>query len=341
MSNISNFVGIDIAADDFSTAGINNPDSELFSIEKISNDIDGFSKFLKLLKEHNFKESNTIISLEATGVYGENISYFLSSKGYRVALVDPRKVKESINDSPRKNDLLDAKRIAEYAFRYTDKLSEWKPRDAIIEQLKVLLSTRESFVKQLNENQNALGTITRKYYQTPKANQAYQSIIEQLKAGIKSLDNEIKKIINKDDSFKKTLSLLLSVPGVGVLLASNIMVLTNGFTSHLNYREVASYIGICPYEKTSGRTLYKRPRSKRYGPARLRKLLYLASLSVRTHNQSFKKYFLRKTAEGKPSHLVLNNIANKLLKIIFAVLKTETVFINNYKSINPILLKTS
>lgn len=341
MNNISNFVGIDISADDFSTVGFVNPGEDIFSIEKLPNDIDGFNNFLNLLKEHNLNESNTIICLEATGVYGENISYFLSSKSYQIALVDPRKVKEAINDSPRKNDLLDAKRIAEYAFRYRDKLSQWRPNDSIIEQLKVLLSTRESFIKQLNDNQNALGTITRKYYQTPTANQAYQNIIEQLRANIKSLDNEIKKLINKDDSFKKTISLLLSVPGVGVLLASNIMVLTNGFTSHLNYKEAASYIGICPYEKTSGRTLYKKPRSKRYGPARLRKLLYLASLSVRTHNQSFKKYFLRKTAEGKPSHLVLNNIANKLLKIIFAVINSKTAFINNYISVNPILLKTT
>lgn len=341
MNNISNFVGIDISADNFSAAGINTPEEEIFSVEKLSNDIDGFNKFLNILKEHNFNGNNTIICLEATGVYGENFSYFLSSKSYKIALVDPRKVKEAINDSPRKNDLLDAKRIAEYAFRYTDKLSQWKPNDSIIEQLKVLLSTREAFIKQLNDNQNALGAITRKYYQTPTANRAYQNIIEQLKVSIKSLDEEIKKLINKDYSFKKTISLLLSVPGVGVLLASNLMVLTNGFTNHLNYKEVASYIGICPYEKTSGRTVYKKPRSKRYGPARLRKLLYLASLSVRTHNPSFKKYFLRKTAEGKPSHLVLNNIANKLLKIIFAVLKSETAFINNYISINPMLLKTS
>jgi D-alanyl-D-alanine carboxypeptidase len=44
-----------------------------------------YNNFINLLKEHNFK-NNTIICLEATGVYGENISYFLSSKSYRLHL---------------------------------------------------------------------------------------------------------------------------------------------------------------------------------------------------------------------------------------------------------------
>lgn len=341
MNKISNFVGIDISAYNFSTVGINNQRVDIFSIDKLNNDIDDFNEFIKILQQNNIQPDNTIIALEATGSYGESISYFLSSKGYQLCLVDPRKVKELINDSPRKNDLLDARRISEYAFRYTDKLNLWKPKDIIIEQLKVLLSTRENFVKQLNDNQNALGSISRKYYKTPSANKAYSNIIEQLRANIKALDHEIKKLIDNDDGFKKTVSLLLSIPGVGVLLAANLAILTNGFTDHLNYREVASYIGICPYEKISGKTVYKRARSKRYGPARLRKLLYLASLSVRTHNLTFKKYYLRKTEEGKPPHLVLNNIANKLLKIIFAVIKSETVFIKNYKSVNPVLLKTA
>jgi hypothetical protein len=87
--------------------------------------------------------------------------------------------------------------------------------------------------------------------------------------------------------------------------------------------------------------LHKLPRSKKCGPAKLRKLLYLAALSVRTHNQFFKKYFLRKEAEGKNKRLILNNIENKLLKIIFAVINSGIAYTNNYKSINPAQLKSA
>ena len=70
----------------------------------------------------------------------------------------------------------------------------------------------------------------------------------------------------------------------------------------------------------------------------MRRLLYLASMSVRTHQPDFRRYFERKVAQGKPRKLVLNNIANKLLKIMCAVLRNQTPYIPNYRSVNPIVL---
>jgi transposase len=335
------FIGIDISAEDFSASCITNPDNLVFSTQKFLNSIDGFNEFVSLLSENNIKQIEVIICMEATGVYSENLSYFLVSKGFLVAIEAPQKIKNRIKDSPRKNDFIDAFSIAEYAFRYTDKLTFWKPKEEIIEQIQVLLSTREQLSIQMTANQNALKTLKHKYYQTPLANQIYQQTIHEFKEHIKEIDREIKNLIDKDDSFKNKISLAKSVPGVGLLLAANLLVLTKGFTEHLNYKQTAAYSGICPYEQTSGTSLHKPPRSRKCGPAKLRKLLYLAALSVKTHNQTFKKYFLRKEAEGKNKRLILNNIENKLLKIIFAVINSGVSYTENYKSINPVLLKTA
>ena len=68
------------------------------------------------------------------------------------------------------------------------------------------------------------------------------------------------------------------------------------------------------------------------------KLLFLAALLISMHNPQFRIYFLRKVQEGKPKQLVINNIANKLLKVIVAVVRTQTAFIPNYRSVNPGLL---
>ena len=62
-------------------------------------------------------------------------------------------------------------------------------------------------------------------------------------------------------------------------------------------------------------------------------------MSLRTHQVSFKQYFIRKTQEGKAKKLVLNNIENRLLKIICAVIRTRTPYISGYKSVNPLLLQ--
>lgn len=341
MQRTKYLIGLDISAEDFSASCITSPDNPVFSTQKFLNNFEGFNEFVSSLSKHSIKQSEVIICMEATGVYSENLSYFLTSKGFSLCIEAPHKIKNKTKDSPRKNDFIDALSIAEYAYRYTDKLTFWKPKDEIIEQIQVLLSTREHLSIQMTANQNALKTLKYKHYQTPLANQIYEQTINKFKEHIKQIDKEIKNLIDKDDSFKHKINLAKSVPGVGLLLAANLLVLTKGFTEHLNYKHTAAYTGICPYEQISGTSLYRPPRSRKAGPAKLRKLLFLAALSVRTHNPVFKKYFLRKVAEGKNKRLILNNIENKLLKIIFAVINSGVVYTNNYKSINPVLLKTA
>lgn len=341
MQTIKYFIGFDISADDFSASCITSPDNLVFSTQKFSNSIDGANELLSLLSKHNIKQSESIVCMEATGVYSESISYFLASKGFAISIEAPHKIKNKTKDSPRKNDFIDALAIAEYAYRYSDKLPIWKPGNEILQQIQVLLTTREHLSVQMIANISALKTLKHKHYQTPLANRIYEQTINKLKEHIKLIDLEIKTLIDKDDSFKNKISLAKSVTGVGLLLAANLLVLTNGFTEHLNYKHIAAYSGICPYEQVSGTSLHKPPRSKMCGPAKIRKLLYLAALSVRTHNQNFKKYFLRKLAEGKNKRLILNNIENKLLKIICAVVNSGTAYTENYKTINPELIKTA
>lgn len=339
MSKTQFFIGIDIASESFTSTVITKPDSIIDSKENITNSIDGFHQFITWLKENNISQSNSIICMESTGVYLENLCYFFHSEGFQITVAPPHKVKEATNDSPRKNDTLDSFRIAQYAYRYFDKLNLWKPKSEILEQIKALLSTREHLVVQKTGNINALKSHKRKHIQTPLVTKTYQSLIDELEENIKEIEKQIEELIKKDDSLKNSFIKSLSTPGAGMLLISNLMVMTNGFTEHLNYKQASSLIGICPYEKQSGSSLKLKPRSKRFGPARLRKLLYLAAMSVCKHNPMFRKYYLRKIAEGKPKRVVLNNIANKTLKIIFALVKSNKSFIPNYVPVNPVLLK--
>jgi len=107
----------------------------------------------------------------------------------------------------------------------------------------------------------------------------------------------------------------------------------------LDPRVLAAFVGICPIKHESGTSVFSTPTSRHYGPPVLRKLLYLAACSVRTHKKQFQHYFLRKVAEGKHKKLVLNNIQNKLLKIACAVVRSQKPYIPNYVSLNPLVLK--
>jgi len=65
----------------------------------------------------------------------------------------------------------------------------------------------------------------------------------------------------------------------------------------------------------------------------------IAALSLRTHDSGFKEYYLRKTKEGKAKRLVINNIQNKLHRVICAVLRTNRPYIHGYTSLHPESIK--
>ena len=83
----------------------------------------------------------------------------------------------------------------------------------------------------------------------------------------------------------------------------------------------------------------RRAKSRPYGPPVLRKRLYLAALTVKHRTGRFERYYLRKRAEGNPARLVLNNIANKLVRIICAVLREGEPYYDTHRSVNPALLQ--
>lgn len=294
---------------------------------------------LTWLEEKGMQTNNAILCMEATGVYGEGLAYFINAHQYRIAIEPPLKVKRAFMPQGHKNDRVDSQQIAEYSYRFYDELKFWQPRAQILEQIKVLLATREQFTVQRTAHQNILKSLKRKVVATPLAEQLHQQSIQQIKQSIKQIDAEIQRLIDQDPKYGQMIKLLVSVPGVGLLLAAHmLLIMENTPTQPVNPKQLAAYIGICPYEYRSGSSVYKPASSRHFGPATMRKLLYLASLSVRTHNPSFQKYFLRKVAEGKPKKVVLNNIANKLLKVMCAVINSQTPYIPNYRSIHPSLL---
>jgi transposase len=296
---------------------------------KFENGEDGFVSFLDWLKEHNLRAESTVVCMEAS----EGLAYFLHASGYTVAVEPPLNIQRKFPVNASKTDELDCQYIAEYAYRYQDKLSFWKPRAEILEQIKVRLTTRQHFSVQLTGHKNALLAINRKKVSSELAQYSHQNMIEQIAKAIKEIDQEIRRLIDSDPTFQQTFLLLISVPGIGLQLAAHLLILMQ---ETLDPRILAAFIGICPIKHESGSSVYSAPTSRHFGPPILRKLLYLAACSVRTHKKQFQQYFFRKLAEGKHKKLVLNNIQNKILKIACAVVRSQQPYIANYVSVNPL-----
>jgi transposase len=337
-SHPSFIIGIDIAAESFVGSLFQPATQSVSAPQTWTNTEDGFHACEQWIKQHNLTSSTVLVCLENTGAYSEALCYWLAARGYQLAVEPPHKISKALSDGHRKNDALDSRQIAEYAYRYLDKLHIWKAPQELQEQISVLLATREQYAQQSSAHQSTLLQWQRKVVKTPLAESSLRATIQHLKEQIKIIDQEIKRLISQHPSWGPMLLLLTSIPGVGFLLASNLMVLTQGFTATQDPRRLASHLGLSPSEYESGTSVYRKPRSRGYGHARLRKLLYLAAMSLRTHDPNSQHYFLRKVQEGKSGRLVLNNIANKLIRIICAVARTQKPFIDNYQSVNPVLI---
>ncbi len=105
-----------------------------------------------------------------------------------------------------------------------------------------------------------------------------------------------------------------------------------------HYRTLAAFLGMCPYQHRSGKSIYRQPRMRSFGPAYPRKLLTLVARSTVTHNDLFKKYYARTLSEGKAKQLALSNISNELIKLACALMNNNfryTVDLSFYKSYIP------
>jgi transposase len=335
------FIGLDISEADFTASIYKTPGQSIITKEAIPNDPKGFEMLLLWLKDHHIDKKNCRICMEATGVYSQAIAYYLLFQGFPVSVEPPLKVKRAFDPVGHKTDPVDSKQIAEYAYRFQDELTPWQPRDEILEKIRQLLSAREQFTKQKVALKNAVQAYSKQRVQVALIKKAQKETLTQIKKQIARIDKELEKLIKQDPGIFQMANNLKSIPGCGMLLAAHLLVIIENFTKIQNFKRLAAFIGIVPYQHQSGSSVSKRAKIRHFGPMPSRKLLRLAAQSVATHNTTFRCYYLRKLDQGKAKPLVLNNIANKLLKIACTIIRNNTRYIKGYRSIHPMYLKSA
>ncbi len=334
-------VGIDIASQTFMVSIATIPGEVLHGPKSFDNTPTGQEELLVWLNQHQIKPEKSIICMEATGVYGESLCYFLHRHHYPIVVESPLKVKRAFKIDSHKTDAVDSIQIAEYGLRFFNRLTLWEPREAMLEELSTLLSLRELLVQQKTQAMNHLHSLDRKAVKSPAAQEALHQHIAHLAQQIKTLEEQINQVISQNPRMQRYHDLLKNAPGVGLLLTASLMVMTRGFTQKHSVRQAASYLKLAPLKHESGTSVFHKPRTPHCGPPVMRKLLHLAARSVVTHRPEFKHYYLRKQAEGKPKRLILNNVENKLLKIIWAIIRDGKPYIPNYQSVHPKYWKTA
>jgi transposase len=163
-------------------------------------------------------------------------------------------------------------------------------------------------------------------------------VYRSLRRNRKHLDKEIKGIEEKLLSLVKQeqqhqLTLLTSIPGIGIRTALFLIVSTDGFKKFETASQLCSYVGITPTIRESGSSVRGRSRISKVGNKKLRNLLFLCAFNACKHNKACREIYERIVAKGKSKKLALIAVANKLLKQAFAIAKSGLPYDANFVSV--------
>ena len=272
---------------------------------------------------------------EDTGFYSQTITYYLVEKGYFMWLQNAYSIKKSEGGIRRgKSDKADSMTIAEYANRFQDKAVAYKRPPRQIEELKRLTSERDLYVESKTKIANSISEIPKMDKQGEAITlikATNRRICKKLDEEIKAIEKEIDKIIQSEKEIEENYEILTSFPGVARINATAFIVFTENFQKFdLNPRKIATYWGVAPFSKESGTALHTKPHVSGFCNKKLKALITNAASVAISYNPIIKQYYNRRLSRGINENIAKNNVKNKIIHILTAMVRKKQEFDKDY-----------
>jgi transposase len=253
---------------------------------------------------------------------------FLYEKGMVLSVVNPVIIKRFIQMKLKrvKTDKSDAFMIYNYACEQV--LEPWQPEPAYIVRSKELLSLMQTYSRQSTALKNKLHALENRGHGKSLLVTSIKRQLRNLKKEGQMLENELEALIKSNEA--NLFSRLTTIPGIGKKTAVLIMVSTSNFKSFESHRQVSSFLGLAPNERSSGSSIRGRSRISKTGDGLLRNHLFMCSFTACVHNPHCKALFDRIVAKGKSKKLALIAVCNKLIKQAYAIAKSGLPYDPNY-----------
>jgi transposase len=340
MQYIKLVVGLDIAKDSF-TARIGTLDSQLKQyIGKacsFSNEIKGFKKLLSWIRKscQNLKIPVSAAAdefqfvMEATGVYYENLAYFLSEENKFVSVILPNKIKNFAKtlDNKSKTDDIDAAIITQFGLEKT--LNKWDVPGPNFRKLKELAREYQNILQSSTAVKNQLHA---KEHSHSPVKETIKRLKEQLKLynhQLRQIKIQIEELINQDDDLNSKIKKIQTIDGVGLMTVVSIIAETNGFALIKNAKQLTSYAGLDIVHRQSGKVTGKTSISKK-GNKFIRKAIYMPALCACRCNKKLKEIYIKLTIRKNYKKIGIIAVARKLLSLIYTLWKNNTEYNPNY-----------
>ena len=306
------FVGIDVGKNRLDIAL--HPNDRRWSVANLASDIAGLSDELMILGPE-------LIVVESTGGYEMPLATQLTMADLRVAIVNPRQVRDFAKATGRlaKTDAIDASVLAHFAAAIRP---EPKPLpDAQQRELKALVTRRHQLIEMRTMERN-------RYHTAPQwTRDKIKEHIGWLSGQIRDLDKDLRKHVRANTEWRQKDDLLRSVKGVGPITSLTLITCLPEL-GKVNRKEIAMLVGVAPLNCDSGQMRGRR--SIWGGRSHVRSVLYMAALSASRSNPRIKAMYKRLKKAGKPSKVALVACMRKLLVILNAIVKSGTPWSDSY-----------
>ena len=328
------FIGIDVSKKTLDVviydSAKKHADTENY--KQLSNSKEGYDTLLSWLKKKKAALDQMVVGLEHTGTYSFDLRLYLEKHQIDYCTFNPLHLKRSLGLVRGKNDKVDAERIAYFTYLHREELTYSKLSGSTVLRLQDLSAERKRFVTQQAEYK-ALLTDNKERPRTSTLLRA-QNMVDVLEGEIKTVEEEMIALVGKDPAIAKNYELLTGIKGIGSVNAISTLIHTNNFEAFETARQYACYLGIAPFEHTSGTSVKGATRVSHIGAKLLKADLSQAAKSAIVWDKELKEYYIRKTMQGKAFGVVLNAVKFKLICRMFAVVKRGTPFVelNTYKS---------
>jgi transposase len=323
------FVGIDISARTFTVASMHSGQTPS-QAQTFNQTRSGFEELHHHLLSLEPDPPAILVVMEATGTYWMQLALHLIAAQIAVAMVNPAQAHDFAKALLKrsKTDAIDAQSLTELAARLQPQ--PWTPPPAVSTELQQRLAHRDARVDIRTQLRNQLHALERQPVVIESVRTRLQELIATLNEQIAEVEQEVAVALEQDAAWASAAAHLASIKGLGMLTIAWLLTATSNFTLTTTPEAAANYAGLVPQQRQSGTSVRGRARIGHSGHARLRRALYMATLSAIQHNPVIKAFYQRLIAKGKPKKVAVCAAARKLLRIAWAVASKKQAFDPDY-----------
>jgi transposase len=333
MEIIKQVIGIDVSKDTLAvrhgTVDVNQ-NQQISNSLVLDNNLKGFRELMSFARKNRGQSKAPLyFVMEATGVYYENLAYFLNEKHQKVIVVLPNKTKNYSKtlDIKSKTDKLDSQMITQFGLERQMQL--WSVPSPLMKAIKALTREYQSKKDMAAQVKNQLHAKEYSHKPLKESLKRSQSILSVFEKQIKEIEKQIKELVKQDDDLNDRINKIDKIEGVGFMTIVSIIAETNGFALIENAKQLASYAGLDVVYNESGLKKHKTTISQK-GNKHLRKAVYMPALSATKHNPKLKQLYIRLVIKKGIKKVALIAVARKLLILIYTIFRKNVDYISNY-----------